>query len=105
MGSVNAIERPRRPGPAEVAMQFGHRIGLHVGVQPGSLHEVEARVDRLHKRLDVAEVVGEIAVTHDHDLAPDVRDRGDICRADTEPRDVDDASAVGLGDRRRIVGR
>jgi hypothetical protein len=78
--------------------------GLDVALGPRAHHEVVVVADGLHEARQQPEVIGQVAVAHDHDLAPDVRDRVDVGAAQAAQRHGQHARAVRPGDLRRAVG-
>src|SRR5262249_33057774 len=86
--AVDAIQEPGCDRRTEKPVQFWHGARLDVSRKPAAHDEVVSLVELVNEGLDVAEVVGEIAVAHDDVVAADVRQSVDVGSAQASLRDL-----------------
>ena len=71
--TVDAVKDPGCEWRPEIAMQVRHGPVLDVSPKAGAHHEFAAVVETVDEWLELPEIIGEVAISHDDELAADMR--------------------------------
>src|SRR5215472_11069766 len=66
--AIDAVKRPGCNGRPEIAMQGRHGPVLDVSPKAGAHDEFAAVVEAVDERLEIPEIIGEVAISHDDEL-------------------------------------
>src|SRR5271165_4636530 len=104
VAAIKEVQQPRGDRCAKVLVKWGHGSGLDVASEARSHHIFVASMKALHKRLEVAEVVGTVGVAHQDVLAANERKGIDIGASQSPLRRFQHSSALRQRHFRRRIG-
>src|ERR1043166_7466624 len=104
VAAVNPVEDPIGEWCAEVTVQFRHRTFLDAASKTAAHDELRSFAKFLYEGTNLAEVIRQIGVAHQYPFSPNVRNRVDVCAADSPSGNAEDLTTIFEHDVWRVIG-
>src|SRR4051812_15098376 len=95
---VDPVQDPRRERRAKIPMQSRHSSFFDAAAEPATHHKFSALPESFNEGDKLSEIVGQVGITHNNPLPPDVADRVYVGAAQAALGSAQDFPAMGEND-------